>query len=253
MTLIKTIRKTPGSLFLHGMAAAVLCTGLTFTLAHAQTAAKVTLVTGTLVETDAAGRSRVLAADSSVGRGTRMRTAADSYARLKFGDGTDLFLRPNTEVVIDEFRFEQERPANDGFVVSLLKGGFRTITGIIGKRNRAQVAYKTTTATIGIRGTHYGATLCADDCGDLKTESDKPAPNGLHIDVTEGTIVATTLAGEREFSAGQTAYARDAGSLPIEVPPADAIRTRIPENVFFSDTDGGQTVGVPHCKTCAAR
>ena len=145
----------------------LLAAALAWTIAfaaHAQVAAKITHITGTVIETDAAGRSRVLATDSSVVAGARLSTAADSYAHLQFTDGTDLYLRANTEYVVEKYRFEQGKAAEDGFVARLLKGGFRMITGALGRRSPSAVGISANTATIGIRGTDFGVRLCGAPC-----------------------------------------------------------------------------------------
>ena len=43
---------------------------------------------------------------------------------------------------------------------SLLKGGFRTVSGLIGKINHEDYSVATPVATIGIRGTDYLTVLC---------------------------------------------------------------------------------------------
>jgi hypothetical protein len=136
-----------------------------YALAHAQTAATVIEIAGMVVETDAAGRSRVLAMDSSVASGSVLRTATDSHVRLKFGDGTALLLRPNTEFSVGGFRFEQARPDTDSFAIRLIKGGFRQVTGLIGKRSPHAIDIRAASATIGIRGTDFAVRMCEDDCG----------------------------------------------------------------------------------------
>src|SRR5258708_31973818 len=50
-------------------------------------------------------------------------------------------------------------------LLSLIGGGMRAITGLIGKRSPSQVAYRAATATIGIRGTD--AVLVVTPLGDI--------------------------------------------------------------------------------------
>ena len=188
---------------------ALLCAG--FGLIHAQPAAKVTQVVGTLVETDASGRTRVLAADSSVSSGTRLRTAAGSYARLRFSDGTELALRPDTEFVVDKYQFEKEQSAGDGFLSSLVKGGFRKITGAIGKRSPNSVRTSAGTSTIGIRGTDFAVRKCDGKCI-AEPESQSPRstvePPVARVATLEGVAIALEpLSGrERPLESGAALY-----------------------------------------------
>ena len=200
-------------LIVRALLAAVVAGG-GFGLAQAQPAAKVTHVTGTLVETDATGRTRVLAADSSVSQGARLRTAANSHARLKFSDGTDLFLRSNTEYVIDRYRYVEEKPTADGFISNLVKGGFRQVTGLIGRRNPGEVRIKSGTATIGIRGTDFAVRNCEETCivepeaRDRESKGDSPV---AQIVILQGSAIAhdALTARERPLLRGAKLYAGD--------------------------------------------
>jgi hypothetical protein len=183
-------------------------------LAHAQPAAKVTHVTGTLVETDAAGRSRVLAADSSVSQGSRLRTAADSYAHLQFGDGSDLYLRANTEFVLDKFQYAKEQPADDSFVSRLVKGGLRQLTGLLGGRNPNAVRMSVATSTIGIRGTDFSVRMCEGKCvSDSAAQEEQVAVDSpvARVVTLRGLAIAheALSARERTLVSGAALYKGD--------------------------------------------
>ena len=96
-------------------------------------------------------------------------TSYNAFVRLKFTDGGEVTLRPNTQLRIDRYHFEPARPEEDSLVFALLKGGLRTITGLLGKRKEHSYELQTVTATIGIRGTGYGIQFCQGDCQDLRT------------------------------------------------------------------------------------
>ena len=81
---------------------------------------------------------------------------------------------------------------------------------LVGKRNREKVTFNTETATIGIRGTHFGALLCQNDCGGVPTTTGKAPANGLHVDVTSGAVVMTNKAGSVQLNAGQFGFAANA-------------------------------------------
>jgi hypothetical protein len=76
-------------------------------------------------------------------------------AQLRFADGAYMSLQPGTEFKIEEFRFTGSQDGTESIVMNLLKGGMRTITGLIGRANRQNYKLRTEVATIGIRGTEF--------------------------------------------------------------------------------------------------
>ncbi len=114
------------------------------------------------------GSVRILSQKSEVQPGDVLTTQRDSYAQINFTDGSAATMRPNSTMKLETYSFNQEAPQNDGMFMRLLKGGLRTVTGLIGKRGN-QDAYKigTATATIGIRGSSGDTVACAADCGSL--------------------------------------------------------------------------------------
>ncbi len=118
-------------------------------------------LSGTISVQKADGAIRVLSRQSEVVKGDTLNTERDSYAQLKFTDGAVMTVKPNTRIRIEDYSFDETQPTRDNSALALVKGGFRLITGLIGKRGN-QDAFKvgTVTATIGIRGT----TFTVDDC-----------------------------------------------------------------------------------------
>lgn len=166
--------------------------------ATAETAV-VTHMSGTLSVLKADGSTRVLAAKSELESGDIVTTEKNSYARLKFTDGGEVLLRPASSIRIDAYTYDETKPEQDSFVFSLIKGGLRTLTGLIGKRgNRDAYRLNTATATIGIRGTHYGALICGGSCGSLA--------DGLYLDVVNGLINVRNDAGDQDIGGGQWGY-----------------------------------------------
>ncbi|TXT27157.1 MAG: hypothetical protein FD134_232 [Gallionellaceae bacterium] len=134
----------------------------------AEVAGKVGYMSGTLVAQRADGTLMVLGPKSEVLEGDMLITARDSYAQMQMNDGAKVTLRPDSNLKVEQFHFNKDNPQADNAVMRLLKGGFRALTGLIGKRGDPD-AYKvrTSTATIGIRGTEFTSRLCATkDCRD---------------------------------------------------------------------------------------
>jgi FecR protein len=172
----------------------------------------VSQLSGTLSVHKSDGSVRILSQKSEIRSGDTINTQKDSYAQIKFTDGGMITLKPNTSVKIEQFQFKQEEPQKDSFIFGLVKGGLRAVTGLVGKRgNEDAYSLGTATATIGIRGTSYGA----DDC--LTTPCPMPGSSenleaGVYVSVTDGEIVATNSAGSQNFQAGQFGAISDRNS-----------------------------------------
>jgi hypothetical protein len=98
---------------------------------------------------------KTLQLKSEVLQGDQITTASDAELLLRMTDGSVLAIRPNTNLVVSEYHFDNKDSNNDSFLIKLVKGGLRTVTGAIGKKNPQKVRYNTPTATIGIRGTDF--------------------------------------------------------------------------------------------------
>ena len=215
-------------------------------------AGEVTHLSGAVVAQRPDGQSRILSVKSQVQEGDVLATAENSYARVKFGDGTEAVLRPATQVKIDAFSFQEQRPQQDNVVLSLLKGGMRAVTGLLARRNPASFRVATPSATIGIRGTNFGLQFCNNDCGGLSSPKGGPPANGLHADVADGTITLTTQAGTLPVGVGQFAFVQSPVVLPVLVPPAEGVRITLPPQATGPAQLGG-TVGKTGGLECAVQ
>jgi hypothetical protein len=187
--------------------------------AFAAPAGEVTHVSGAVVARKPDGQSRILSVKSAVNEGDVLATADNSYARVKFGDGSEAVLRPATQVKIDRFNFEEQKPQSDGMVLSLLKGGMRAVTGLLGKRNPANMRVATPSATIGIRGTTFNALLVEPEGG-----GGGGMPPGLYVNVVDGVINLTNQGGSQNFAAGQFGFVPNLNQPPVTVPPNPAVQ-----------------------------
>ncbi len=211
---------------------------------------EITHLSGLLTVRKADGSTRVLAVKSRVEEGDVLNTEADTYARLKFVDGGEVVLRPNSQFKVESYKFDAAQPERDNVVVGLLKGGLRAVTGLIGKRSKEKIAYQTPTATIGIRGTHFGALFCQGDCAGIPAPGGAPLPDGLHVDVATGAVSISNAAGTFTFTQGQFAYV-PAPNLPPElVPPERGIRVVMP-SAIASNRGGGSGIGRGNASECA--
>ena len=192
---------------------ALIALGLMSAAAWANTGT-VSQLSGTLSVHKADGSVRILSQKSEIASGDTVNTQKDSYAQIKFSDGGVITLKPNTSVKIENFRFKQEEPERDSFIFGLVKGGLRAVTGLVGKRgNQEAYSLGTATATIGIRGTSYGADDCVTTPCPKPNSSENLEPS-VYVSVTDGEIVATNNAGSQSFLAGQFGAISDRNSRP---------------------------------------
>jgi hypothetical protein len=209
---------------------------------EAATAGQITHLSGTLSAKRADGTSKLLSVKSEVMEGDTLGTESETYARVKFNDGGEVVMRPGTQIKIESYSYNAAKPESDSIVMSMFKGGLRAVTGLIGKRNREKVSFQTETATIGIRGTHFGALLCQNDCGGVPTTGGTPPPNGLHVDVASGAITMSNGAGSVQINAGQFGFVANRNAPPGIVPPQQGIQVTMPSSIS-QNKGGGRGVG----------
>lgn len=99
------------------------------------------------------GRERPAQKGSEINQGESVISAKGATAQLRMLDGGILAIRQDTQMRIDEFRFNGQEDGSERSFFSLVKGGFRSITGTVGKLHKENYRIKTPSATIGIRGT----------------------------------------------------------------------------------------------------
>lgn len=142
-------------------------------------------------------------------------TAESARAQLLMIDGAKIAVRPNSRLKIEEYAYSAAPPADGAAVMtsegrsvtSLLKGGFRTITGAIGKRDEKDYEVRTAVGVLGIRGTDYTAVFCNGDCAWAPGVSPgEPLEDGLYLGVTEGILVFRNEYGDVEVRAGNFVF-----------------------------------------------
>ncbi len=198
-----------------GLALACACT---LALA-AQLAGTVVNLSGPLMAHKANGSIKVLALRSEVEQGDTLVSEKNTYAQIRLVDNSEITLRPGTTFKIEAFAYDVAKPEADNASFTLLKGGLRSITGLLGKRNKEKFLLKTPSATIGIRGTTFLAQYVASDGAPA---AGALAP-GLHVFVSDGVVLLSNGSGALAFSAGQSGFVAGAGA-PVVVPPNPALQ-----------------------------
>lgn len=166
--------------------------------AHAAGAGVVTEWSGKGGILSADGKTHPLRKGATLEQGDAATTGDEGRVSLRFKDGTVVHLQPHSHFRVDEYAYAGKNDREAKSIFTLLKGGLRTLTGMIGKLNRPGYAVRTTAATIGIRGTEYTATL----------------NKGLRVDVHGGEISLTNRSGSFSVAEGQSAFVADENSAP---------------------------------------
>lgn len=131
-----------------------------------EAAGVVMLASGKLEASQNNQSPRLLKRGSSFFKNDTLTTYDGSEAQLRFTDGTLVSLRPHSVFRIDQYQFSNTASSgSDNYAVSLIKGGFRSISGEIAKRDPNEYKIKTDTAVIGVRGTEFS--LMLDTSGGL--------------------------------------------------------------------------------------
>jgi hypothetical protein len=178
---------------------------------------------------DAAGRVLAAAGDVTIVRGGQKLAApagtpvrpgdtvelgTQSNAQIRFTDESIVALRSETSFRVAEYQYSASDSAVGRAFFNLVKGGMRTVTGVIGRRNTQNYGVQTATATIGIRGTHYTLVECAANC---RNADGSAAPAGTYGSVTDGRIGVTNQSGERQFGADQYFHVASATAAPQQL------------------------------------
>lgn len=158
------------------------------------------------------GEARTLTRGSNISEGDVLNSGTTTRSQLRMIDGALILLRKNTEIRFDKYRYKPEKRSSSSSIFSLLRGGFNTISGLIGKHNKRNYRVNTPVATIGVRGTHYGVTLCNQN--DCVTDPNEKIEDGLYASVIDGEIFSENIAGYFVFSNDEYFYIADAGSAP---------------------------------------
>ena len=146
------------------------------------------------------GQTDTLVKGKDIESGQAIVTGPTGRAQVKFSDGGLVSLQPNTEFKIANY-VDQASPKEDRFLVDLLRGSMRAITGLIGKRNRENYKVTTQTATIGIRGSGFNAGYNPDGTLGVTTELD--------------AIEVCTAAGCVGLTAGESVVVINNQTLPV--------------------------------------
>ena len=183
-----------------------------------QASAKLVAALGLIDAIDAAGQRRRLVNGGAVYPGETVETTRGARGLLAFRDDSRVTLGSATRLKVDSFVFDEKQPTEGRFLVSLLRGSLRALTGLIGRSNNRNVGFATATATIGIRGT--GLDLSCEEAASGTSEQ------GCNFYTWLGTIEVTPTgsfgtAGQsalQTLNAGQGLFVSATGMRALSTP-----------------------------------
>lgn len=179
------------------------------------------------------GERLPLVSQQEVRSGDSLVTSAQSNAQLNMADGAVFALEGNTTLRVDQYvpqQNEQDTAARSFY--SLLRGGFRTVTGLIGKLGGQRYKVDTPMATIGVKGTEYLAVICRKSCFDPNDNT--ALPDGLYTAVIHGVVTMVNPKGGISIAAGQTGFAESINTRPIVLNKTPAFLIRAGAELKFT-------------------
>ena len=225
------------SIFLRCITVAIIFSGACSS-AYAAVAGKMQFVIGTVQLSSEAGKPHQIQKGDAVNEGDTLSTGAYSSAQIKMQDGGFIALRPDSRLKFDKFSFNGQQDGSESSYFSLIKGGFRAVTGLIGQLHKPAYRIKTPTATLGIRGTDHETYVVTTNSPLAAT-----VPAGTYNKVNVGETSITTEKGSIAVLPNQMGYAGAADQLPqllplnlniftvIAAPPAHAKTVATEENL----------------------
>jgi hypothetical protein len=170
------------------------------------------------------GRSRPAQQATEVRQGDRIVTGGNALGQLRMADGSLLSVRPDSDVRLDQFVFNERESSSSAsqFAISVIQGGFRTITGLIASRNRPGYRVSTPMATIGVRGTDFEVVHLPRQIAEARP--------GTYNRVYDGVVSLQNAAGGAALliNRDQTAFVAARGVAPVLVAPPGAVFGRAP-------------------------
>nr|CAA6821282.1 MAG: FecR family protein [uncultured Thiotrichaceae bacterium] len=90
-----------------------------------------------------------------------LRSGSGARAQFRMVDDALINLQENSVLNLKEYKLDSA-DGNGSVLMDLISGGLRTVTGVVGKKDKKDYQLRTPTATIGIRGTMYEVGIVSD-------------------------------------------------------------------------------------------
>ncbi len=187
----------------------VVCLMVLSQAAFAGIAGNVQFVNGSVQVTNEAGQAHTLQKGDVIHESDTVTTAKGASVQIKMRDGGFMVVRPESQLKFDSFVFSGEEDGSERSFFSLLKGGIRAITGLIGHLHKTSYHITTSSSTIGIRGTDHEIFVVVPG-SDLAAT----VPPGTYNKVNVGETTMTTERGTISILPNQMGFAGGLAEMP---------------------------------------
>lgn len=170
------------------------------------------------VEAKNQGSSRALAKGDQICVGDTLKTGQGAVVHVHMEDGGLIQMRQNTQLAIEMFVYKGVQDGNERSSLVLLQGGFRAVTGEIGKLHKENYSIRTANATISIRGTDHEV-YYVPESGSGQDPAEQP---GTYNHVISGGTVLQNEYGRVLIDPNQTGFMplRDSAPILLDIEPA---------------------------------
>ena len=214
-------------------------------LVQAAPAGNVIFASGDAQIIGADGKARAAAKNAVVNEGDTLLTGKTGAMQIRMTDAGFIAVRPDTRLTVQSFIWNGKEDGAERSLLSLVRGGFRTITGVIGRRSKDNYQVATPTATIGIRGTdhepHYIAPIAPGE-----TAQGEP---GTYNKVNVGATFIRNASGTVELGPNQAGFASATpGRVPVRLSSLPGFMRNVPaplgapdrSEISDDDSDGSR-------------
>lgn len=149
------------------------------------------------------GSMRKLVVGDAVYSGESIKTDKGTSVHIQFADESRFVLGPNTEFVIDKFKYKHGAD-DDAFHSRVIKGVFRFVSGLIAHGKGRDMQVRARVATIGIRGTQVEGEVI-----------DRQEKDGVTVDASAKIVL---MEPEEEGKQTSIVVSNEFGSVVIDKP-----------------------------------
>lgn len=204
-------------------------------LAYAAPAGTIIFATGDAQIISAASPARAATKNTVVNEGDTLVTGKNGAMHLRMNDQGFISVRPDTRLIVQNFVWNGKEDGLERSVLSLVRGGFRTITGVIGRRTKENYQVNTPTATIGIRGTDHEPHYIAPAAPGEATQGEPGTYNKVNV----GATFIRNAAGTVELGPNEAGFAAAVpGKPPVRLSVLPGFMRNAPVPLGSPDRSG---------------
>ncbi len=175
-------------------------------------------VTSQAIATDHQNQQRTLSRNDRIYFGDAVSTIDESAITLRMLDDAEYQLQASSRLMFERYQYEPDTQ-NGSAVLTLVKGGFRSKTGLLSQHQPTAVAINTAVATVGVPGTEFALRVCArNTC--RSTPNAAALDPGLYTGVLEGRIVISNNTGDLTTGRGEFYHIAAPNTVPEATPDA---------------------------------